>query len=222
MCIRDREDAFERFLSTRGGSPFSVERMRAFFGNTEVSTIIINDRKRKLCGFFKTDKTRKKICDFMEKWVEQIEKYRAHKPFIYFVWEMYVLGFATNLKFHSSLNTYKEIETGKMGGYTTCGFVDEIDVRESKSGNKYALLRMKYDRRQSFLIFGDVLNGCEDVIQTGDLVQIEVAKEYREDKRTHKRVEKTNVNSIKLLRNAAESAMFWNIREKHEEKNTVA
>lgn len=207
-----QEDILERFWVFKNGSPLSKKLIFNFvnfrealgpktktkqldlFGEAKINTQI------KYKSYFKTETTRLKTLKKAQEYIKTTQKYKKDTVTAKFFWETYVLGYAYNYKLVPNAMSYKELNLlhEKQNG-NSFGFVDEIKFKVSHKGNNYAVITLKFDIKQNFMLFSHVCDGARDVVREGDFVSFSATKLEN----------KLKVDSINVINNVRDKYEFY-------------
>lgn len=194
-----QNEVLEKFWLFKNGYPLSTELILKFLEFRE-EKLVGKSKKLKWASYFKTEATREKRLQAFKEDVQIILSYKENIKAAYYIWEMSVLGYSNNYKFSDKLNTYQELDALDIDDVgMSFAAVEDVDHRKSQKGNGYGIYHLKFDRRQTFMFFGQNYDLAKDFVRKGDFVTITAKKTLKG----------LNISSIKAINNEVRKYEFY-------------
>lgn len=182
------DSVLQNFWTYKNGNSFSEKLIFDFLNYRSVVSkdknmeldlgLLPPSGKVKYKSYFKMEKTREKTLETIKEKLVTINFYKKNKYLARFFWESYVLGYSYNNHFEGNMNTYRDFNE-KLGVFTSCGFVEEVQNRTSKKGNPYGLLVLKFDKTNTFFCFSNTWEHYKNKVKEGDFIAIEIEKDEK-------------------------------------------
>jgi DNA polymerase III alpha subunit len=200
-------EVLNKFWVFKNGNDFSRKLIFDFLNFKEEVAVklskkatLLGEKKFKNKSFFKTEVTRVKTLEKITKLEQSISLYKEKPHIARFFWETHVLGYSSNFKLNNFLSTFRDLENLPNKATTSiCGFIEEVIFRTSAKGNDYAIVKLKFDIKRDFMLFGEVCEGAKELIKEGDFLRLKVTRN----------LDNINVDAISIGNNERKKYEFY-------------